>query len=533
MDIKGTKLRKNKCYLGNTKLKKDGVKMQFTPEMITEYAKCKNDIVYFCKEYVKIVHVDDGLIDFGMYDFQEDLINNINDNRYSISLCSRQVGKSITTVAWMLHFILFNEYKRVGVIANKGSTAKKILGKLKLAYENLPHWMQSGVVEWNKNSIELENGCIIEASSTSGDAARGDSLAALFIDEAAFIDDTLWEEFYTSVYPTISSGKKTKIILVSTANGMNHYHKLWNDAIKGKSTFSPFEVNWKSVPGRDEDWRDETIANTSPDKFAQEHENQFLGSSNTLISSTYLNNMVSEQPLSVEDGTYIYEEPREGRQYFASVDCGQGLKLDYSVINIFDVTEYPFKQVAVFRDNHTIPLYLPSKILHLVTKYNNAWTLIENNDVGSQIVADFNYELEYQNIMNIRTSNVNSKFKLGMRTTTKTKALGCSVFKELVENQKIQFVDQTTINEISTFIKKNKSYEATLGKYDDIVMSIVNMAYASTTEQFSDVNDVNVQKTLINNYNNEIEEDVLPAPMIDDGISSNSNRFVDPELIGF
>jgi len=276
MAIQGTKLRKIKCYMGNTKIKREGVKMIFTPEMIQEYDKCKNDIVYFCREYIKIVHVDRGLIDFDMYDFQEDFINNINDNRFSVSLCSRQVGKSITTVAWMLHFILFNDYKRLGIIANKGATARKILGKLKLAYENLPHWLQAGVVEWNKGSIELENGCVIEASSTSGDAVRGDSLSALFIDEAAFIEENLWDEFYTSVYPTISSGKTTKIIMVSTANGMNHYNKIWKDAKSGKSTFSPFEITWKSVPDRDEAWKAETIANTSVEKFSQEHENEFL-----------------------------------------------------------------------------------------------------------------------------------------------------------------------------------------------------------------------------------------------------------------
>ena len=544
MAIEGIKLRKVSCYLGNRRIKKDGIKIKFTPEMIEEYKKCKNDIVYFCKEYIKIVHVDRGLIDFDMYDFQEDFINNINDNRFSISLCSRQVGKSITTVAWMLHFILFNDYKRVGVIANKGKTARKILGKLKLAYENIPHWLQSGVVEWNKGSIELENGCIIESGSTVSDAARGDSLAALFIDEAAFIDDSLWEDFYTSVYPTVSSGDTTKIIMVSTANGMNHYHKLWSDAKGGKSTFSPFEVNWTEVPGRDESWKKETIANTSANKFAQEHDNQFLGSSNTLISNAHLNSMVAETPLRIKDKTYyVYEEVKHDHKYFISVDCGQGLGLDYSVVNVFDITEYPFRQVAVLRDNNLSPYYLPNRIIHIATEYNNAWVLVENNDVGSQVVSDLNFNLEYENIMSIMTSNVKSKFQLGMKTTKKTKSLGCSVFNELIEDQKLVIQDQNTITEISTFVKKGKSYEAENGKNDDIVMTLVNMAYATTTEMFDDIYNMNVVKTLLSSRESEIYEDVLPPPMVNDGLS-NSNRYNtfdgyeeydrnDPDMKGF
>ena len=531
MAIESRKLNKKNCYLGQKGLKREGVEIKWTEEMILEYAKCRDDIVYFCKTYIKIVNIDDGLIPFDMYPFQEELVNNINDNRFSISLCSRQIGKSITTVAYLLHFILFNEHKQVGVIANKGTTARKILGKLKLAYTNVPSWLQSGVVEWNKGNIELENGCKIEASSTSGDAARGDSLAALFIDECAFISENLWEEFYASVYPTISSSKTAKVIMVSTANGMNHYHKLWNDAVNGRSTFSPFEVNWESVPGRDEAWRQETIANTSEEKFAQEHENQFLGSSDTLIPSTYLLSMVGNNPIKQQDKNYnVYEEVKEGHKYFVSVDCGQGVGLDHSVVNVFDITTYPFKQVAVFRDNHISPLFLPQIILNIATKYNKAWTLIENNDIGSQIVADFNFDLEYENIVSIRTQNEKAKMRLGMRTTKKSKAIGCSVFKELVRDQKLIIQDQATINECSTFVKKANSYEAETGKNDDIVMTIVNFAYATTTVQFEDIYNLGVAKSLVNSNKRDIEEDVLPPPMISDGVTDYSNSSGEFEL---
>ena len=540
MTISSTKLQKRNCYLGQQGLKKEGVQIKWTEEMIIEYDKCKNDIVYFCKSYIKIINIDQGLIPFDMYPFQEDLINNINNNRFSISLCSRQIGKSITTIAYLLHFILFNEYKDVGVIANKGATARKILGKLKLAYSQVPSWLQSGIVEWNKGTIELENGCKVAASSTSGDAARGDSLAALFIDECAFISAAIWDEFYASVYPTISSSKTAKVIMVSTANGMNHYYKLWNDATSGKSTFSPFEVTWKDVPDRDDAWRIETIANTSEEKFAQEHENQFLGSSDTLIPSTYLLSMVGHNPIKQRDKNYnVYEEVIEGHKYFVSVDCGQGVGLDYSIVNVFDISTYPFKQVAVFRDNNISPLFLPTVILNIATNYNKAWTLIENNDIGSQIVSDFNYDLEYENIVSIRTQNEKAKFRLGMRTTTKTKAIGCSIFKELVRDQKLIIQDQATINECSTFVKKVNSYEAEIGKNDDIVMTIVNFAYATTTIQFEDIYNLGVAKSLMSSNKRDIEQDVLPPPMIYDGLGDESSSGFtmydprDPEMAGF
>lgn len=534
MAIESRKLQKKNCYLGISGLKKEGVRIKWTPEMIEEYKKCRDDIVYFCRQYIKIVNIDEGLIPFDMYPFQEDLINNINDNRFSISLCSRQIGKSITTIAYLLHFILFNEYKQVGVIANKGATARKILGKLKLAYSQIPSWLQSGVVEWNKGNIELENGCKIEASATSGDAARGDALAVLFIDECAFVDNNLWEEFYASVYPTVSSSKTAKIIMVSTANGMNHYHKLWNDAINGRSTFSPFEVNWKSVPGRDEKWKQETISNTSEEKFDQEHENQFLGSSNTLISSVHLKNMVAMNPVKAQDKNYkVYEEVIDNHKYFVSVDCGQGLGLDYSVINVMDITSYPFKQVAIFRDNNISPLFLPTAILNIATKYNKAWVLIENNDIGSQVVADFNFDLEYENIMSIRTQNEKSRIRLGMRTTKKTKALGCSTFKEIIRDQKLIVQDQNTINEISTFVKMANSYEAENGKNDDIVMSLVNFAYATTTTQFEDIYNLGVAQSLLNNNRRDIEEAVLPPPIISDGLEHDEDYSFGGEFYGY
>lgn len=517
--IKGKKLRKQNCYLGNTKLKRDGATYRYTPELKEEFIKCSNDVVYFVKEYMKIVHVDRGLIPFDMYDFQEDLIRNIQDNRFSITLASRQIGKSVTTIAFLLHFILFNKYKRVGIIANKGATARKILKKLKLAYENLPHWLQSGVVEWNKGSIELSNGCIVEASSTSGDAVRGDSLSLLFIDEAAFIEKNLWTEFYTSVYPTISSGETTKIVLVSTANGMNHYYKMWNDAKSGKSKYSPFEVNWKMVPNRTQEFMDETIANTSPEQFSQEHENSFLGNTNTLLSSVTLGNLPIFDPEQRDiNNTKIYEAPDPTQKYFISVDVGQGVNLDYSVINVINISEYPFKQAALYRSNSISPLFLPSIIEGLATKYNEAFVLIENNDIGTSVVNDLNFSFEYPNIISIKTGS-EGKYKLGMRTTKRTKSSGCSNIKELVEGNKLLICDFDTINEFSTFVKSKNSYEAEAGYNDDIVMSFVNFAFFTTTELFLDIYENDVREVLMKKRMEDLENTMLPDLIIDDGLN--------------
>ena len=517
--ILGKKLPKNNCYLSNSKLKKENVQIDFDQDQIDEYIKCKTDIVYFCKNYVKIVHVDRGLIPFDMYDFQEDLVKHIDDNRFTATLCSRQVGKSITTVSWILHYILFNDYKRVGIIANKGSSARKVLGKLKLAYENLPHWIQQGVVEWNKGSIELDNGCTVEASSTAGDAARGDSLSVLFVDECAFIEPNLWEDFYSSTYSTISSGETTKIILISTAHGMNHYYKIYTDSKNKKSSFKHFEVDWRVVPGRDEKWKAETISNTSKEQFSQEHENTFLGGTKTLISNSVLLTIPISDPMMDLEKNHlkIYEKPIKGHTYVLSSDVSEGIGLDYQAFNIIDVTSYPFKQVAVFRDNKTSYTVYPKIIYKYATAYNNAYVLIESNDVGKNVVGDLNYDLEYDNIVTLKTNK--EKYTLGMRTTKVTKAVGCSNLKDLVDMKQLIINDFDTIWELSGFVESGKTYEADVGFTDDIVMSLVNFAYFTTKDMFADVSEHNVADKLFADYDISANEDLMPMPMIEDGLS--------------
>ena len=259
-------------YLGNPLLKKANTSMEFTQEQILEFMRCKDDPVYFAKNYVRIVTLDHGLMPFDLYPFQEKLINNFHNHRFNICKMPRQTGKSTTVVSYLLHYAVFNDNVNIGILANKAATARELLDRLQTAYENLPKWMQQGVISWNKGSLELENGSKIMAASTSASAVRGMSFNILFLDEFAFVPNHIAESFFASVYPTITSGQNTKVIIVSTPHGMNHFYRMWHDAEKGKNGYIFTDVHWSEVPGRDSAWKAQTIANTSEQQFKVEFE---------------------------------------------------------------------------------------------------------------------------------------------------------------------------------------------------------------------------------------------------------------------
>lgn len=512
-------------YLGNPRLKRAGVKTKMTQEQILEFKRCRHDIVYFIEKYMKIRHVDRGLIPFELYDYQKELLLHLKDNRYTITTTCRQAGKSTTTVAFFLHYIIFNSYKEVGILANKGATAKEILGRLKLAYEELPQWMQQGVETWNKGNIELENGCSVLAASTSSSAVRGYSFSTVFVDEAAFVPTNVWDEFYKSTYPTISSGSDTKFMLVSTPNGMNHYYQMWENANKeagedGKSLYAPFTVTWKSVPGRDEKWKEETIANQGLESFLQEHECQFLGISNTLIPTSKLKTLVSHTPIlhKPDEGFSMYEKPERGHTYVLSADTSSGKGLDYSAFHVIDVTEYPYKQVAVYRNNQVSTLLYPSIIQKVAMDYNEAWVLIETNNMGMEVAHTLQQDLEYENMLYLAPSKKHKKEELGILTTKATKALGCSNLDDLVRNDKLILNDADTILELSGFIRKGKSYEADVGFTDDLVMGLVIFSWLTTHPYFKDLTDQDLRSNLFSNRVQQLEEDLVPIGFIDDGL---------------
>ena len=517
---------KSATYLGNPNLKNVGQKINWTEKHLTEYMLCKEDSEHFIRNFVKIIHVDRGLVSFEMYDYQKDMIHKFNDNRFVICKMPRQTGKSTTIIAFLLHYVLFNENVNVAILANKGAVARELLSRLQLAYEHLPKWLQQGVVIWNKGNIELENGSKILASATSGSAVRGSSFNIIFLDEFAHVPSNIAEQFFTSVYPTISSGESTKVLIVSTPLGMNMFYKMWADALEKRNNYVPVEVHWSEVPGRDEKWKQETIKNTSEVQFTQEFECEFIGSTHTLINATKLRMMVFKTPIFSKNGLDVYEEPIKNALYCMVVDTAQGKDLDYSAISIFDISQIPYRQVAKYRSNQISPMLYPDIIFQIGKKYNMAWILLEVNDVGSQVAETLHYDLEYENIivssMKGRAGQqigggFSKNIQLGIRTSKQLKRIGCSTLKEMIESDKLIISDFDTISELTTFAVKNNSYEAEEGSNDDLAMTLVIFSWLVQQRYFKDLTDLDIRKKLADEQMRALEEDLLPFGIIDDG----------------
>ena len=515
-----------KGYNGNHNLKKGGVQIDWTPDLVQEYLKCSQDPVYFCETYMKIINVDEGLIPFGMYGYQKEMITSMADNRYTIITTARQTGKSTTTCGFILWYILFHSEKTVALLANKGDTAREILSKIQLAYEHLPKWLQQGVREWNKGSFELENNSRVIATATSGNNIRGYAINLLFIDEAAFIAN--WEEFFTSVLPTISSGKSTKIVLVSTPNGLNHFHKLWTGANDGTNNFNPIKVMWSEVPGRDETWKKDTLAAMGNDteKFNQEHCCEFLGSSGTLIAGWKLKELTFKLPRLAGEGVSQYEAPVPDNKYVMVCDVSRGKGLDYSAFQLIDTTAMPYRQVMVYRNNLISPIDYAEVIHRIAKTYNNAAILVESNDIGQQVADTIYQEYEYENILFTESagrsgkkisSGFSSGSDIGVRTTKSVKAVGCSILKLLIEQNQLILHDHQTIKEISTFSKKANSYEAESGCHDDLVMGLVLFAWLSDQQYFKDMTDINTLMRLREKTEDDWDRELIPFGFIETG----------------
>ena len=513
-------------YLGNDRLKKVGVEISFTEEQTKEFILCSQDPVYFIKTYVKIVNVDKGLVPFDMWSFQEEMVRDFHDNRFSICKMPRQVGKTTTTVGYMLWCVLFQEDYTIGILANKGQLAQEILSRLQKAYEYLPLWLQQGIIVWNKRNIELENGSKIFAYATSAAGVRGGTYNLIFLDEFAFVPHNMATEFFTSTYPVISSGQTSKVIIVSTPNGLNLFYKMWTDAIEGRSTYKPIEVHWSMVPGRDDKWKEETIRNTSEEQFRQEFETEFIGSSATLISGAKLRSLAFHNPIRSEDGFDVYEEPIPGKLYIATVDCSEGVEQDYSAINVIDVSQVPYRQVAKYRNNKIPLLFYPTIIYSICMRYNEAFALIETNNIGQQVVDILHYDLEYENVYklehhHIKGQSISGGFKrassFGIKTTKSVKKIGCANLKTLVENDKLIINDFDTIAEMNTFTRHRDSYAAEEGNNDDLVMGLVLFAWLSAQSYFRDSTNIDIRKVLIEENNLSSEENLVPVGFIDDG----------------
>jgi hypothetical protein len=522
----------SEVYLGNPNLKKANTPIEFTEDQIIEFLKCKENPVYFARKYIKIVSLDKGLVPFDMYPFQEKLIQNFHDNRFNICKMPRQTGKSTTCVSYLLHYAIFNDNVNIAILANKASTARDLLGRLQLAYENLPKWMQQGIIAWNKGSLELENGSKISANSTSSSAVRGGSYNVIFLDEFAFIPNHIADDFFASVYPTISSGSSTKVIIVSTPRGMNHFFRMWHDAERDKNEYIPTDVHWSEVPGRDDKWKEQTIANTSEAQFRVEFECEFLGSTNTLINVSKLKNLVYEQPIQRNAGLDIYENAKPENNYLITVDVARGLGNDYSAFIVFDITAFPYKVVAKYRNNEIKPMLFPN-IIHEVGKaYNEAYLLIEVNDIGDQVASILHYDLEYENLLMasmrgragqiVGTGFSGKKSQLGVRMTAAVKKLGCSNLKTFLEDDKLLTVDYEIINELTTFSQKHNSFEAEEGCNDDLAMCLVIFAWLVAQDYFKEMTDNDIRKRIYEEQRNQIEQDMAPFGFISDGLDETT-----------
>jgi len=516
-----------KSYNGNPNLKRAQQKIQFTPDMIQEWLKCSQDPVYFTETYMKIISIDKGLISFKLYDYQKEMLRSMKDNRYTIIATARQAGKSTTTCAFILWYVLFHGEKTVALLANKGETAREIMGRIQLAFQHLPKWLQQGVKEWNKGSFELENNSRVIASSTSSDNIRGYSINLLFIDEAAFIEN--WDSFFTSVYPTISSGKDSKIVLVSTPNGLNHFYSIWVNASEKRNQYEALKVMWHDVPGRDEKWRVETLSgmNFDTQKFEQEYCVEFMGSSGTLISGWKLKELVHLNTLHQNEGLYVYKQPEAGHSYVLVADVSRGKGLDYSAFQLIDVTTMPYQQAAIYRNNNITPYDFATTINQIGRIYNKAAVLVEINDIGESVSVTLHNDLEYENVLftenagrsgkRITTGFGGSSIDKGIRTTKVVKAIGCSMLKLLVEQNQLVINDFYTIAELGTFSKKNNSYEAEPGHHDDLVMCLVLFGWLTDQQYFKEYTNINTLMKLRDKTDEEIENDLVPFGFVDFG----------------
>jgi len=518
-------------YLGNPRLKSVGQNVEWTEESVIEYQKCWEDPEHFIEKYVKIVHVDRGLVPFDMYPYQKKMIHTFQNDRFVICKMPRQTGKSTTIISFLLHYILFNQSVNCAILANKLSTARELLGRLQLAYENLPKWMQQGVVVWNKGDIALENGSKILAAATSSSAVRGSSFNIIFLDEFAHVPNNIADQFFTSVYPTISSGETTKVFIVSTPLGLNMFYKMWVDAEEGRSNYTPIDVDWREVPGRDEKWREVTIKNTSQQQFTQEFECEFIGSTLTLIAPSKLRTMTFQTPIASQSGMDVYEQPQKGKTYCIVADTAQGKAQDYSALSVFDITEIPYRQVAKYRDNKISPMLYPNVVYNIGMKYNTAWTLIEVNDVGQQVAEALHFELEYENILMCSMhgragQKVGGGFgknnQLGIRTSKQLKRIGCAALKEMIETDKLIVPDFETIAELTTFASKHNSFEAEEGHHDDLAMTLVIFSWLVQQQYFKDMTNLDIRKQMYKDQMEALEQDMLPFGIIDSGYEDTS-----------
>jgi len=511
--------KKPSVHRGNDLIRGHNTKYSFTKEELLEYKKCRDDVVYFLENYIYIINLNEGKVLFKPYEFQKEMLATYSNHNRVVVVTGRQQGKTISCAAFLLWYALFNKDKTIGVLGNKLATAREILSRINLMLEHLPFFLQPGCRNINKGTIEFSNGSEVFCAATSSSSIRGKSLDVAYLDEFAFVDNA--EEFYTSTYPVISSGKNTKLIMTSTPNGFNLFHKFYSDAVEGKSEYVPLRYTWKDDPTKDDEWERVTRASVSEQQFQQEFDADFLGGSNTLVSAKCLSELAIKAPIrTARDNTmHYYKAPEEGHTYVQVVDVSRGRGLDYSTFSVIDVTSKPMQVVATYRDNTVSPLLYPDVIYAIGQAYNEAWVLIEINDIGEMIVASLNDDLEYENIIPAMDGSAN----FGVRTTKQVKSIGCSNLKDMLEEKKLNTNCEWTIQELSNFVAKRNSYEADTGKHDDMVMTLVLFAWLARQPFFEELKEDSntLRDSLFGESLEEMEESLAPFVVINDGIEED------------
>ena len=494
-------------YLGNPNVRGADVEHPWTKAELLEYKKCLVDPKYFAKKYCKVIHLDKGLIPFNLYPYQEKMFDSFTDNRFNIVLACRQSGKSIAVVAYLLWYAIFKGEQVVGVLANKNAIAREMLARITLMLENLPFFLQPGCTILNKGSIGFSNNSRIIAAATSSSSIRGMSLNLVYLDEFAFVENAT--EFYTSTYPVISSGKTSKIIITSTANGIgNMFHKLYEGAIQGTNEFKSIRVDWWDVPERDDKWKQMTVENTSQLQFDQEFGNSFHGTGNTLITADILLALRAMEPEEYQSNVKIWDQPKEGHTYQMFVDVSRGRGQDYSTFTVIDVSENPFVQVCTYRDNMISPLLFPDMIYKYATHYNECYVVVESNDAGQVVCNGLYYDLEYENVFVESMIKANA---IGVTMTAKTKRIGCSNIRDIMAQHKLIIKDEETIREMSTFVAKGSSYQADHNAHDDLMMNLVMFGWFTSTPFFAESTDVNMKHMLYQQKVKQLEDEVIPV----------------------
>jgi hypothetical protein len=494
-------------YLGNPNVRGADVEHPWTKAELVEYKKCLVDPKYFAKKYCKVIHLDKGLIPFNLYPYQEKMFDSFTANRFNIVLACRQSGKSIAVVAYLLWYAIFKGEQVVGVLANKNAIAREMLARITLMLENLPFFLQPGCTILNKGSIGFSNNSRIIAAATSSSSIRGMSLNLVYLDEFAFVENAT--EFYTSTYPVISSGKTSKIIITSTANGIgNMFHKLYEGAIQGTNEFKSIRVDWWDVPERDEKWKQMTVENTSQLQFDQEFGNSFHGTGNTLITADILLALRAMEPEEYQSNVKIWDQPKEGHTYQMFVDVSRGRGQDYSTFTVIDVSQNPFVQVCTYRDNMISPLLFPDMIYKYATHYNECYVVVESNDAGQVVCNGLYYDLEYENVFVESMIKANA---IGVTMTAKTKRIGCSNIRDIMAQHKLIIKDEETIREMSTFVAKGSSYQADHNAHDDLMMNLVMFGWFTSTPFFAESTDVNMKHMLYQQKVKQLEDEVIPV----------------------